>query len=132
MTVITRADAHVSVVVDGVDRGVWDEMEGGNTSGNAGRYRPSGGKQQALKGRKSTEPVTVRTGFDPVVHNKQWYRDRIGKGMSVTVRARDQDNNPTGEIDTYTGLLDEVNSFTTETDTDDVAMLELVMASNEK
>lgn len=134
MAVITGADHHISVVGAGKNKGTWDEFEGGDTSGNAGTYRPSGGKQRRLRGKKTTEPVTVRVGYDPVTINKQEYRNEIGQDYSVTIRARDANGNPSYEIDTFTGLLDEVHvpGSGAETDDNDPAMFEIVIAAHEK
>lgn len=134
MAVILGSSHHIAVAVDGVDVGAWDVFDGGNTPGNAGRYRPSGGKQVALRGRPTTEDVTVRVGYDPVRHNVQFFRDRVGKQMSVTIRPRDDDGNPFGEIDTYVGLLEDVERPGSGADPDDTdpAMLGLVMAAHQK
>lgn len=143
MPELGRADARITATLDGVPVPVvWDEFEGGDVTAEVRKYRAGGhGKERARGGQKTTEDVTIRVGFDPLVQiplpggavSLLGARRRVGRGqLEISLRMLDANSNPTGEIDTYTGVLAGVVRPTHESTTDETAMVEWTMSADEK
>lgn len=103
----------VTLVVDGVDWGVWDTKAGGKMVGNTQMYKPGGlGPQVALPGAPSVEAITLTR-----LYRLERDHDRIQKLYDGVGEARcvvkqlpiGPDGNAYGRPIVWSGLLESVD-----------------------
>lgn len=100
--------ALVTVTVDGVNLGTWENRTGGQTDSSDTQYRLGGmGPRISLGGVSMVDNVVCSKLWDDDIRSrKAWLRGRVGKGKAVvTDHQLDADGNPTGEPDVYSGTL---------------------------
>jgi hypothetical protein len=119
----------VSVVIDAVPTGVWDQKSGGLADSEETKFKPGGMAQEiALGGSQTMENLTVARLFDlsrdlGVV--KSWAARR-GKANVVAVEQfLDPDGNAFGAPITYQGKLKSVQIPEHDSESSDPAMVEL-------
>lgn len=127
--------ARVTVVIDGVDYGVFDKLTGGSGDSEEAKYRPGGmGHQIALGGSQTVENVTVSRYFDldrdgPVY--KRWMARRGRARATITKQPLDIDGNAFGEPLVYgQAVLKQVTPPDHDSQSNDVAMVELEFSTS--
>lgn len=130
----TQRQYEVHVVIDGRDLGVWDTLTGGNFDSDEVKHRDGGmGPEQALGGAPTTENVTVgrrfKKGRDETLVT--WLRPRRNKRSQATQIPLDENKNPYGDPIVYVGVLKAVNPPDADSNSSDVAMLELEISTDE-
>jgi hypothetical protein len=125
-----RKDQHrVTVIVDGVNLGVWDVMTGGETDSDELTYKPGGmAPQVSLGGSVTIGQVIVsrlyRLQRDHLrVH---WLLSRVGKGQVVVNKAvLDTDRNTFGKPLVTKGTLKRVTPPEVDSTSTDAATIEI-------
>jgi hypothetical protein len=129
----TRKDQWaVSVVVDGKNLGIWDQLTGGEVDSADSIYRPGAmGLPISLGGYVTVGALTVQRLYDidrdgPIIH---WLIGRAGKG-SVTIHKKslDTDGNVYGPVMTYVARLKKVTPPEADSMLADAAMLQLELS----
>lgn len=90
----------LTVVVDGISLGVWDDKTGGDSDSNSVQYfLGGGGPRISLGGTQQVANVVLQRLEDDVIRARQkWLYGRSGKGKAqVTQQPLDDENNPTGD-----------------------------------
>jgi len=122
--------ALVTVTVDGVSLGTFEEREGGDTDSNETTYPLGGmGPTISLGGTQSVDNVTVRVLYtDAIRARRKWLRGRAGKGsIVVTEQPLNTDGVADGEPDVWRGTLKRVKTPNRAADSNNAAQLELEM-----
>lgn len=130
---LTR-NALVSVVVDGVSLGTWISRSGGQTEADGQKTRLGGmSAEVALGGPASTENVTVARVFDTFMQTKyKALRSRVGLAiMFVSHTPLDNNKQPSGPSETYSGVLQRVTPPEADDNDAEVSMIELELSCNE-
>lgn len=120
--------ARVTFKVDGVDLGVWDQMEGGGVEASETTFKPGGmGPQIALGGSAARQKVTLSRHYDEGLHVRYvWLDARAGKGAAVvTKQYLDRDGNAYQAPITWTGTLQSVTPPEHDSEGDDVSMCQV-------
>lgn len=133
---VGRADARITAVLGGQPiPGEFDSFEGGDTTMSVRKYRNGGrGKQKARPGQKTTEDFTVTRGFDPVVDDTQFYRDRAGRPFEAHVAWYVPGTKTlSGKVDVWPGILAGIVEPKPDSDSDEeTATIGLVGGADEK
>jgi hypothetical protein len=116
------------------DLGVFDTWEGANVTADNTKHRRGGmGPQVAIGGPVTIEDLTVSRDYDLARDNKNahWLSDGVGKAQ-ITARKVYLDSNGDryGDPIVITGILIGYNEPNSDSDSGDVAMLELVINPN--
>lgn len=123
----------VSVTFNGETRnlGVFDTWEGGNVTADNTKHRRGGmGPQVAVGGPVTIEDVTVSRDYDLERDHQHahWLSTAVGRGrVSATKQYLDDDGNNFGDVIVITGILIGYNQPASDSDSSDVAMVELVI-----
>lgn len=120
--------ARVTLKIDGVDLGVWDQMEGGGVEASETTFRPGGmGAQISLGGSATRQGITLARHYDEGVHDRYvWLDGRAGRGACVvTKQFLDRDGNAYRAPVSWTGTLQSVTPPEHDSEGDDVAMIEV-------
>jgi hypothetical protein len=125
-----RKDQHaVTVVVDGVNTGIWDVLTGGEVDSDEVTYKPGAmGARISLGGSVNVGTVTLQRLFDlardsQIIH---WLIGRAGKGEAVVSKQPlDVDGNAFGRPIVYTGKLKKVQAPEADSTSTDPAQVEL-------
>lgn len=123
----------VSMTLNGNDLGIWDTKEGGETDSEETRYRPGGLPEESLGGATSVTQITCsrmfRRGRDDQLIRTM--RAAVGSGECVVkVINADADGNPISTGETYTGVLKRVGPPAVDSNSSDVAMIEVEITPN--
>lgn len=111
--------------------GTFDKRSGGNAGSENTKYPPGGMEPEiSLGGRQTTEDVTAAR-----LYKRERDRALIGAllaargvaSMSISDQALDRSKNPYGDPVTFTGTLGEVQYPDADSESDDAALLTLVM-----
>lgn len=124
MQIKKQHDSRVTVEVDGVDLGVWDQMSRPDVGAETGTYRPGGSRHAvATRGLPTLATITVTK----VVTREA--RDRIHRQLhrkvgQVPMRIVDQpldlnSGTPWGDPDIYTGILSQLSASDYDSDGND-------------
>jgi hypothetical protein len=124
----------VSVVIDGVNTGVWDKMSGGEMSSEDTKYKPGAmAKQVSLGGSQNLDNVTVSRLFDLDRDNpnvKTWM-NRCGKApVVVTKQPLDHDGAAYGDPIVYGGTLLRCTPPEHDSESSDAALLEIEVSTD--
>lgn len=116
----------VTMSLDGVDFGIWDTKEGGETDSEETRYKPGGGPEEPLGGKQTVTQLTVtrmfRRGRDDELMSL--LRRKSGSGEAIVkVVNTDADGNPWSTGETYKGVLKRVAPPQIDSNSSDVAMI---------
>lgn len=120
--------ARVTVAVDGVVLGVWEDREGGDTDSSDTTYRLGGmGPRISLGGSVAVDNVIARCLFDDDRRSRaKWLLGRVGKGRFVlTEQPLDVEGAADGEPFVWRGTLKRVALPERGADSDDAAQLEV-------
>lgn len=106
----TRSDQFsVSLTVDGVDYGIWEKFDGGETSSQETKHFPGGMEPEiSLGGQVSVGNITLDRLYDLDRDHASLpqLRSRVGKGdCKVVKQPLDADGNTYGQPDVYVGKL---------------------------
>jgi len=129
-------DIKVSVTYRGETRnlGTWDAWEGGNVTADNTKHRRGGmGPQVAIGGPVTIEDVTVRRDYDLARDNKNahWLSAAVGRAtVSASKQYLDADGLVFGDPIVITGVLIGYNDPEADSDSGDVAMVEIVINPN--
>lgn len=131
----TRQDQYsVTVIIDGVNTGIWDKMSGGEMDSEEVKYRPGGMAEQiSLGGSRQIGNVTVSRLYDldrdhPTI--KTWM-NRAGKAqVTVSKQTLDSDGNAYGAPLVYNGVLKTVTPPEHDSESSDAAMVELEISTS--
>ena len=131
----TRQDQYsVTVIIDGVNTGIWDKMSGGEMDSEEVKYRPGGMAEQiSLGGSRQIGNVTVSRLYDldrdhPTI--KTWM-NRAGKAqVSVSKQTLVSDGNAYGAPLVYNGVLKTVTPPEHDSESSDAAMVELEISTS--
>lgn len=120
----------VTATLNGTDLGIWDTKEGGETDSEETRYRPGGMPEESLGGASTVTQITAtrmfRRGRDDRLIKAM--RAACGSGaMVLKVINKDEDGNPISTGETYTGVLKRVGPPQVDSNSSDVAMIEIEM-----
>jgi hypothetical protein len=124
----------VTVTVDNVSLGIWTSKSGGQTEADGVKTRLGGMSDEvALGGPASTENVVVARVYDTFMQTKvKWLRSLVGTGsMSVSVTPLGNNKQPSGPTDTFTGTVNRVTPPESDDNSNDVAMIELELLTNQ-
>lgn len=126
-----RVTASLTVNQSVISLGAFKTFTGGGyTSGKRKSVRAAGEKEIARGGRPQTEDVTIGREYDgqPTI---AWLKDHRNAPMTITRQPLDDDLNPLGNPDVYTGLLNEVHGGDADAEsTDELNDFTLVMLVN--
>lgn len=123
----------VTVTFNGETRnlGVFDTWEGGNVTADNTKHRRGGmGPQVAVGGPVTIEDVTVSRDYDLDRDHADahWLSSAVGRGRITAVKQYlDDDGNKFGKTIVITGILIGYNQPASDSDSSDVAMVELVI-----
>jgi len=127
----SQQNSLITVAVDGVPLGVFDQRSGGQSTAEVSKYRPGGmGRQKSRRGLPEPSDLTVSREFefDRDIDLAAWLRTRVGRGqVSVNSQPLDDNANPTGRPTTWTGTLNSVDTGDEDSNSTDGRMLELVV-----
>lgn len=131
---MSREDQYnVTVTIAGLPTGTWDKLTGGNVTSEETKYRPGGmSPQVSLGGSTSTENITVSRLYKlERDHDRaHWLAGICGKAEAVAVKQPlDVDGNPWGQPIVYSGILQEVHFPDHDSESNDAALLELVIST---
>jgi hypothetical protein len=106
----TRSDQYsVSLSVDGVDYGIWETFDGGDSTSEETKHFPGGMQPEiSLGGQTHVSNVTINRLFDGDRDGPALavLRERVGKGRAVvTKQPLDADGNAYGQPEVYGGKL---------------------------
>lgn len=111
--------------------GTFDTWEGGNvTAENTKHRRGNMGPQVAIGGPVTVEDVTISRDYDLARDNPngKWLSDAVGRATVVAIKDYlDSDGKSFGHPVTIKGILIGYNEPNSDSDSSDVAMLELVI-----
>ena len=122
-----------SVTFNGETRnlGIFDTWEGGNVTADNTKHRRGGmGPQVAVGGPVTIEDVTVSRDYDLERDHQHahWLSTAVGRGrITATKQYLDDDGNSFGDVIVITGILIGYNQPAADSDSSDVAMVELVI-----
>ncbi len=123
----------VGVTLAGRDLGTWDTKEGGETDSEETRYRPGGLPEESLGGATTVTQITVSRMFRRGRDDEQiaFMRGQVGGGQAIVkVINADADGNPISTGETYTGILKRVGPPEVDSNSSDVAMIEIEITPN--
>lgn len=123
----------VMVTLADKDLGIFDTKEGGETDSEETRYRPGGLPEESLGGATTVTQITCsrmfRRGRDDELIS--FMRSKVGGGkVTVKVINEDADGNPISTGETYTGVLKRVGPPEVDSNSSDVAMIEIEITPN--
>lgn len=101
----------VTVIVDDEPIGIFDKLDGGETTAEETKYKPGGMRpQKSLGGSATTANVTVSRLYELEDHDLvRRLRNKVGKVEAVaSAQPLDVDGNPFGKPDVYRGKLQRV------------------------
>lgn len=127
--------ATVSLVVDGRSVPItFSKRDGGKADSEDGKYPPGGMQpERAIGGRQTVEDVTLTGEYRPEVHASlvAWLESRRGKGRATCVeQTLDEDGNPFGSTETWTGILKSVGRGEYDAGSNDARELELEISTD--
>lgn len=125
-----QENAIITASVDGRVLGVFEDRTGGISDSASTTYPLGGmGKRRALGGRAEVTNVIVVRIFDIQAQGYiGWLRGRAGKGvMIVKEQPCDDEGNPEGPLETWTGVLKSVHPNDRKSDGGAAAQLTLEM-----
>ena len=123
----------VEVSLNNQDLGVWDTKEGGETDSEETRYRPGGLPEESLGGATTVTQITLSRMFRRGRDDDQIadMRSAVGSGqVSIKVMNTDADGNPISTGEVYTGVLKRVGPPEVDSNSSDVAMIEIEVTPN--
>ncbi len=103
-----QQQARLTLAVDGVTLGVWDDMTGGDTDSNSLQYFLGGmGPRISLGGSQQVANVVLMKLQDvDVMSRAKWLTSRVGRGKAVvTQQALDDEGAALGEPFVWQGVL---------------------------
>lgn len=116
------------------DLGTWDTWEGmGVTAENTKHRRGNMGQQVAIGGPKTIEDLTVGRDYDLARDNQNahWLAGAVGQATAVaTKKYLDANGDAYGKPIVITGILIGYNEPGSDSDSADIAMVELVINPN--
>ena len=124
-------NARVTVTVDGVNLGAWEERSGGAATGTTTMYNLAGmGPRVALGGRQEYADNTVRKIKDADITSRlKWLYTRQNKGrMVVAEQPLDDEGMAVGEPMVWRGVLKHVGAPNANSNSDAAAIVELQQA----
>lgn len=85
LEVLGESTWRITAKINGIDTGVWDTMDGGDSEFNAGTYQPSGtgGVVAVRGGRQTASDITLTRGFYPSEWDVLNYVVGLGRGAKV-------------------------------------------------
>lgn len=132
---VAQMQSLITVAVDGVSLGVFDSRTGGESGGEASKYRPGGmAKQKIRASLADVGDVTVSREFETERDNEvlRMLRTRTGRApMSVNDQPLDENGVAFGKPTTWIGRLNNVNGGDSDANSNDGRTLELVMVAAE-
>jgi hypothetical protein len=123
--------ARVTVVVDGISLGLFEDRTGGDADSADTQYPLGGmGPRISLGGRQEVANVVVKCLYDTERQSRiKWLVGRAGKGqMVVTEQPLDNEEQAFGEPLVWSGTLKRVQPPERQADSDAAAQLELEMS----
>lgn len=131
----SRQDQYaVTVVIDGVNTGIWDKCSGGEMGSEETKYKPGGlQKQISLGGSQNLDNLTVSRIFDldrdaPALKN---WMNRAGKAdCVVTKQTLDVDGNVYGPPLVYSGILMRVAPPEHDSESSDAGLVEIEVSTD--
>lgn len=123
----------VTMTLAGRDLGIWDTKEGGESDSEETRYRPGGLPEESLGGADTVTQITCSRMFRRGRDDQQiaFMRSQVGSGTAIVkVLNSDADGNPIGTGETYTGVLKRVGPPQVDSNSSDVAMIEVEITPN--
>jgi hypothetical protein len=131
----SQQNSLITVAVDGLPLGVFDQRTGGESSADVTKYRPGGmARQKSRSGLPDIADLTVSREFEFERDNDlaRHLRTRVGRGqMTVNSQPLDNDGAPFGKPTTWTGTLNSVDTGEENSDSSDGRMLALGMVAVE-
>jgi hypothetical protein len=133
---VRQNEITVSVTYQGATRdlGIFDTWEGANVTADNTKHRRGGmGPQVAIGGPVTIEDLTVSRDYDLARDNpnSHWLSDGVGRAFVVaTKHYKDTNGTNYGVPIIITGILIGYNEPNADSDSGDVAMLELVINPN--
>lgn len=103
-----QQQSRVTLTVDGVNCGVWDDKTGGDTDSNSVQYfLGGGGPRVSLGGSQQVNNVVLqRLEDDEILGLAKWLTGRAGKGNAVCTQQKlDDEGNPIHDPFQWTGKL---------------------------
>jgi len=136
MDVLKQHQSRVKVSVGGVDLGVFDSHDRPNLTINTVRYRPGGQVEAvATPGLPDRGTGSVSRGLPRTqVNRPTWVERQAQRGIPITVTEQPlgADMLPFGDPRVYSGVIQEVSVTDYDADSDDVRMLTITYAANDK
>jgi hypothetical protein len=135
LEVLGESSWRVTAKINGIDAGVWDSLDGGDTQFNTGTYTPSGGGQQVpVRGsRQTTDDLTLTRGFFAADWDLLNFIVGLGKGVRVDLSQAITDElgipDPGFKPATATGRLKSVQRPKVKSDSDGASMLGMVVTA---
>lgn len=129
-----RVTASVTYSGQKRDLGIFDTWEGANVTADNTKHRRGGmGPQVAIGGPVTLEDLTISRDYDLARDNKNshWLSNGVGRARVVATKVYlDSDGLAYGDPIVITGILIGYNEPNSDSDSGDVAMLELVVNPN--
>lgn len=125
----------VSLTVDGRQIPITFSKRGGGTADSEeNKYAPGGNQpEKAQGGRQTVENVTLAGEYQPEIHQTivSWMESRRGIGKATCVeQPTDDEGDPAGAPETWTGVLKSVTRGEYEAGSNDTRELELEISTN--
>lgn len=126
-------NSRLTVIIDGVNLGVWDQKTGGDTDSNSTQYFKGGmGPRISLGGAQQVNNLVLNRLEDTdIVPNVKWLRSRAGKGNGTMTEQRlDDDGAAWGDPDVYDCKLKRVKPSDRNANSNNAAILEIELEVN--
>ena len=123
--------SRVTVSVDGVSLGAWEQRTGGESNSASTQYSLAGmGPRISLGGRQEVSDVVVRKLYDADIQSRfKWLAGRVGKAKAVVADQRlDDEGNALGDPLVWTGTLKYAKAPDSNSDSDAAGLCELQIA----
>lgn len=108
-----QQQSRLTLTVDGVNLGVWEDKTGGDTDSNSAQYNLGGmGPRISLGGSQQVNNVVVTKLQDADIQARiKWLRSRAGRGAAVVIdQPVDDEGTAWGEPEVFSGVLKRVKS----------------------
>lgn len=127
---MSRTDQYsVSLVIDGVNLGIWDKLDGGATDSDELKYSPGAMQPQvSLGGKRTSDNIVISRLYDQLRDHPRtpWLRGRCGRGQVVAIKQPlDVDGNVVGTPEVYYGTLKRCLPPSHDSQSTDAALIEL-------
>lgn len=125
---LRQQQGRLTLTLDGVSLGVWDDRTGGDTDSNSTQYFLGGmGPRISLGGQQQVNNVIVQVLFtDTIQALAKWIISRAGKGkLTVSEQPLDDEGNALGDPFVWTGRLKRAKSPERGANNNNAALMEV-------